>query len=112
MKSLKEKNRLRRKARIRVQGTPVKPRLVVFRSNAHISAQLIDDTQGLVLAAANDLKDKKGSKMERAQKVGSTLSKLAAEKNLSTCVFDRNAYKYHGRVKTLADAAREGGLKF
>jgi len=110
----KNQLRLRRKNRIRakISGTAVKPRLVVFRSNLHITAQLIDDHSGKTLASANDLKEKKGSKMERASKVGQLLADSAKEKKISSCVFDRNGYKYHGRVKALAEAAREAGLKF
>ena len=106
--------RLRRKNRIRsrLSGSAARPRLVVFRSNTHIAAQLIDDTAGKTLVAANDLKEKKGSKMERAQKVGKNIAEFAKEKKIESCLFDRNGYQYHGRVKALAEAAREGGLKF
>lgn len=110
----KRQQRERRHARIRakIQGTAEKPRLVVFRSLKRNSAQLIDDAKGHVLFAANDLKMKGGTKSERAKKVGLELGKKAVEKGVSACVFDRNGYKYHGRVKALADGAREGGLKF
>jgi len=101
------KNRIRAK----VSGTAERPRLVVFRSNIHITAQLIDDKSGKTLLSAHDVKEK-GSKMEKAQKVGQSLAELAKTKKIETCVFDRSGYKYHGRVKALADAAREGGLKF
>lgn len=106
--------RLRRKNRIRakVSGTAERPRLAVYRSNTHITAQLIDDIAGKTLVGANDLKVKKGTKVERAQQVGKAIAEAAKEKKLEAVVFDRNGYQYHGRVKALADAAREGGLKF
>ncbi|MDF2379263.1 MAG: 50S ribosomal protein L18 [Candidatus Gracilibacteria bacterium] len=114
MKPKKVLNRERRKARIRsrVTGTPDQPRLVVFRSNLNISAQLIDDTTGKTIASANDIKESKGSKTEKAQNVGKQLAESALSAKISSCVFDRNGYKYHGRIKALADAAREAGLKF
>lgn len=113
-KQKKVTSRLRRKARIRarISGSAEKPRLVVFRSNQNISAQLIDDTTGKTIASANDIKESKGSKTERAQSVGKKLAESAQSAKISKCVFDRNGYKYHGRVKALADAAREAGLQF
>jgi len=106
--------RKRRHLRIRskVAGTAERPRLVVYRSLKAIYAQLIDDVTGKVLAATSDLKAKGGTKTEHAKKIGAEIAKLALEKNITSCVFDRNGYKYHGRVKIVADAAREGGLKF
>lgn len=115
---MKNKNEIRRKRRhIRIRshltGTSARPRLVVFRSLKKNYAQLIDDTNGKVLAAASDTGFiKEGAKTERAKKVGVMLAKTALEKGVSTCVFDRNGYQYHGRIKALADGAREGGLKF
>lgn len=111
--SKKTTSRLRRKRRIRarISGTAARPRLSVFRSNQHIFAQLIDDEFGKTLAAADDRKAK-GSKVERAKKVGEQLSKMALEKKIGCCVFDRSGYRYHGRVKALAEGAREGGLQF
>ncbi|MGE3278707.1 MAG: 50S ribosomal protein L18 [Candidatus Altimarinota bacterium] len=105
--------RTRRKNRIRakVSGTNVRPRLVVYRSNLHITAQLIDDASGKTLVSAHDMKEK-GSKTEKAQKVGQAIAEQAKSKKIETCTFDRNGYKYHGRVKALAEAAREGGLQF
>lgn len=113
-KAKKVISRLRRKHKIRarVKGTATKPRLVVYRSNTYISAQLVDDETGVTLASANDHSEKKGSKTERAVKVGGLIAKTAQSKKIETCVFDRNGYSYHGRVKALAEAAREGGLKF
>lgn len=106
--------RLQRKKRIRarISGTTLRPRLTVSRSNMHISAQLIDDTGGKTLASADDRKEKKGTKMDRAKAVGKKLAELAQEKGLTTCVFDRSGHKYHGRVKVLAEAAREAHLIF
>jgi large subunit ribosomal protein L18 len=98
--------------RSRLQGTSEKPRLIVFRSLMHMHAQLIDDSTGKTLAAAHDMKSKKGTKTERATEVGKTLGELALKAGVKTCVFDRNGYKYHGRVKAVAEAARESGLKF
>lgn len=114
MPTKKELTRTRRKARIRskINGTSQRPRLVVFRSLNNNYAQLIDDTQGKVLASASDIKEKKGTKTERAKKVGEEIAKKAQESKITEVVFDRNGYQYHGRVKALAEAAREGGLKF
>lgn len=110
----KEQKRERRRApiRARMQGVATKPRLVIKRGNNNIYAQLIDDEAGKTLCAANDLKSKTKGKIERAKEVGQAIAKLAQEKKVNTIVFDRAGYKYHGRVKALADAAREGGLQF
>jgi large subunit ribosomal protein L18 len=107
--------RKRRHIRIRakVSGTSERPRLVVFRSLNNHYAQLIDDSKGATIVSCSDLKlSEKGTKIERAKKVGQELAKLAKEKKIEMCVFDRNGYKYHGRIKAIADGAREGGLKF
>jgi large subunit ribosomal protein L18 len=112
--------RERRKLRIRrkMSGTQVKPRLTVFRSARHIYAQVIDDVTGHTLAHVSTLsKDLKGSldegnKTEAAKKVGALVAKLCLSKNIERVVFDRNGYLYHGRISALANAAREGGLKF
>jgi large subunit ribosomal protein L18 len=98
-----------------VQGTPTRPRLVVSRSNRGISAQLVDDVNGRTLASASwiALKDSfKGDKTEQAAEVGKQLAKNAKAAGIDACVFDRAGYLYHGRVKALADGAREGGLNF
>lgn len=111
----KEKRRLKIKKGIRgkISGTPERPRLTVFRSNKQIYAQVIDDTTGKTLAAASSLKlEEKASKKEIAAKVGELIAKNALEAGVQAIVFDRNGYLYHGRVKELADAARNGGLKF
>lgn len=115
MSNTKELQRRRRHARIRakIKGDAKKPRLVVFRSLTHTYAQLVNDEKHKVLASSSDLKLKiKGSKLDRAKAVGSEIGKKAIESKIETCVFDRNGYKFHGRVKALADAAREAGLKF
>jgi large subunit ribosomal protein L18 len=109
--------RLRRHRRIRgkVAGTAERPRLAVFRSNKGIFAQLVDDGNAVTLAAASWLQLKKsfsGNKTEQAAEVGKQLAAAAKQAGVSTCVFDRGGYLYHGRVKALADGAREGGLEF
>lgn len=102
-----------KKIRSRVIGTQSKPRLSVFRSLTNIYAQLIDDENGVVLAQASSIKSAdKMTKTQSAQKVGEELAKKAIEKKISTCVFDRGGYKFHGRVQALANSARENGLKF
>ncbi|GGK21197.1 50S ribosomal protein L18 [Caldalkalibacillus thermarum] len=116
----KNKARKKRHARVRrkVFGTPERPRLNVFRSTKHIYAQLIDDMEGRTLVSAStldkELRDKieYGGNIEAAQQVGALLAKRAIEKGYQKVVFDRGGYLYHGRVKALADAAREGGLQF
>ena len=108
--------RLRRHRRVRakVRGTAERPRLVVFRSNRGIEAQLIDDVSGKTLAASSalGLKSFKGNKVDQAAEVGKSLAAAAKSAGIESAVFDRGGYLYHGRVKALADAAREGGLKF
>lgn len=114
MKNSKIEQRRRRHARIRARlsGTAERPRLVVFRSLQKNYAQLVNDSTGKILATAHDRSLHKGSKSERAKEVGLLLAKTAKENGIISCVFDRNGYKYHGRVKAIADGAREGGLKF
>jgi len=106
--------RLRRKAKVRARmhWTAACPRLSVFRSNANIYAQLINDEDSKTLCSASDLKLDKGTKSENAAKVGEAIATLAKEQKVSKVVFDRNGFAYHGRVKTLADAARKAGLEF
>lgn len=110
----KNDHRKRRHIRIRsrVNGTAECPRLVVSRSLRFTYAQLIDDTNHKVVATANDMKSKKGTKVERASEVGKEIGKKATDAGIKACVFDRNGYKYHGRVKAVAEGAREAGLKF
>jgi large subunit ribosomal protein L18 len=111
---LQRRNRIKNRIRKVVSGTAVKPRLSVFRSNKAISAQLIDDVSGqtLVSATSLSLKDAKGTKIEIAASVGKELADKASKAGIESVAFDRNGYLYHGRVKALADGAREGGLKF
>ncbi|MFA6528188.1 MAG: 50S ribosomal protein L18 [Candidatus Gracilibacteria bacterium] len=112
MKNSKAVQKARRHARViaRIKGD--KPRLVIFRSIKANYAQLIDDSTGKTICAASDIKIKKGKKMEKAKEVGLELGKKALEKGVKECVFDRNGYRYHGRVKAIAEGARESGLKF
>ncbi len=99
--------------RARVKGVANVPRLSVFRSNRYTYAQLIDDEKGITLAQASDLKEKnrQQSKTERAKQTGKLLAKKSLEKKIRRAVFDRGGYKYHGRIKELAEGARESGLK-
>ena len=110
------RQKLRWRIRTTVSGTAVKPRLSVFRSNKDIYAQLIDDVAGNTLAAASsrekDIFSAGGNKIERSAKVGKVLAERAKAAGIEICVFDRGGYLYHGRVKSLADGAREGGLNF
>ena len=112
--------RARRKLRIRrkISGKDERPRLSIFRSGRHVYAQVVNDTDGKTLAAASTLsRDLKGSlendnKTDAAKKVGALIAKICLERKIDKVVFDRNGYLYHGRVKALADAAREAGLQF
>ena len=111
------KSRQKRHTRVRakITGTSERPGLNVFRSEAHIYAQIIDDTKGVTLCSASSVEkdfDGKGSNKEGARKVGAKIAARAAEKGITDVVFDRGGYIYHGRVKELAEGAREGGLKF
>lgn len=115
--SQKQVIRFKRKKRIsaRIEGSSERPRLSVFRSNQHIYVQLIDDVKGHTLASATtsdqDIKDG-GATLEGARQLGGLIAKRAMAKNIKKIVFDRSGYIYHGRIKALADAAREGGLDF
>jgi large subunit ribosomal protein L18 len=117
-KSYTREARLRRHQRVRekISGTKDKPRLCVYRSLNHIYAQIVDDSQGQTLAAAStldaEIKEAKKKKTSQAEMVGTLLAKRAVEKKISQVAFDRGGFKYHGRIKTLAEAARKGGLKF
>ena len=117
MSNLKANRRARIKKRIRknISGTTTKPRLTVFRSNKQIYAQVIDDIKGVTLVSAASLKDEsaqKVSKLEQAKLIGKQIAQKATEAGIVEVVFDRNGYLFHGRVKALADSARESGLKF
>jgi len=106
--------RYRRHLRLRnkVKGTTERPRLVVFRSLKHIYAQLVDDTLGRTVATVSDLGIEQGKKGERATEVGKLIAERAKKAGITRVVFDRAGYRYHGRVKAVADAARKGGLEF
>lgn len=108
------KIRRKKRARKKISGTGDRPRLSVFRSARHIYAQVIDDTCGKTLLSASSFgKDSEVSgNVEGCKKIGETIAKLCAEKNIQSVVFDKNGNKYHGRVKSLADGAREAGLNF
>jgi large subunit ribosomal protein L18 len=112
------RTRLHARIRKKLAGTPERPRLAVFRSQSHIYAQLIDDDAGRTLCAASSLekelrgKQKRGSNLAAAKAVGSLLAARAKQGGVSAVVFDRGGFQYHGRIKALADAAREAGLKF
>jgi large subunit ribosomal protein L18 len=116
----KEEIRLRihRRIRKKISGTPERPRLAVFRSQAHIYAQVIDDGTGRTVCSASSLDEtlkkdaKRGANVAAAKAVGSLIATRAKEKGVELVVFDRGGFQYHGRIKALADAAREGGLKF
>ena len=112
----KQEKRHRRHVRIKskIKGTKKCPRLSVFRSNKYIYAQLIDDLNGKTLVSANNVKINKDklNKTQVAKKIGSSLAKKAIDNKITKIVFDRGGYKYHGRVKAVAEGAREGGLKF
>jgi large subunit ribosomal protein L18 len=111
--------RLKRHVRLRITGTPERPRLTVFRSQRHVYVQIVDDASGKTLVSMSDLdkgareefKDLKGQ-VAIGKKVGQLTARRALEKNITAVVFDRNGYLYHGVVKAMADGAREGGLKF
>ena len=111
---IERRAKIKRRIRRNVNGTSAKPRLTVFRSNKQIYAQIIDDSTGKTLVAASTYNNKaaKGSKSEQAAVVGKEVAEKAVKAGIETVVFDRNGYLYHGRVKTLADSARESGLKF
>jgi large subunit ribosomal protein L18 len=112
----KPQQRLRRRKRVRskITGSAERPRLSVFRSNRGVFAQLVDDRSGKTIAAVNWIEAdlRKLAPMDQATKVGSLLADRAKDAGVTSCVFDRGGYRYHGRVKALAEGAREGGLKF
>ncbi len=118
--SKRERSRVRRhhRVRLRVYGTPDRPRLNVYRSNVHLYAQVIDDTTGRTLVSASTLdseikgKMKSGANLAAAVAVGKLVAERALKANLKTVVFDRGGYRFHGRIKALAEASREKGLKF
>ena len=113
---VQRRQKIRHRIRKEVIGATQKPRLAVFRSNSEIYAQLIDDVKGVTIASASsrekDIAAQKGNKSAISKLVGQSIAKKAGELGITTCVFDRSGYLYHGRVKSLADGAREGGLQF
>jgi large subunit ribosomal protein L18 len=114
----KEYRRLKIKQRVRkvISGSVERPRMTVFRSNKDIYVQLVDDNKGVTLASASsrikEISDQKVTKIEKAKLVGKLIAERALENGINAVVFDRNGYLYHGRIKALADSAREGGIKF
>lgn len=115
IKKVERRKKLKMRIRKKVNGTAERPRLTVFRSNKEIYAQLIDDTKGITLASASSMEksfEKKGTKTDVAISVGKVIAERAKTVGVASVVFDRNGYLYHGRVKSLAEAARENGLKF
>ena len=117
VKNKKVNSRIKIKMRIRksVNGTSARPRMTVFRSNKQINVQLVDNESGTTLVSASSRDksiDEKGNKQEQAEKVGKLVAEKAKDAGIENVVFDRNGYLYHGRVKSLAEAARKGGLKF
>ena len=112
---IERRRTIRHRIRNKISGTGTRPRLSVYRSNRGIYCQLIDDLSGLTLAQANSLEksvDLKGNKSEQAKQVGQLIAERSKALNIESVTFDRGGYLYHGRVKALADAAREGGLSF
>jgi large subunit ribosomal protein L18 len=116
MSKLAQRQKIRYRIRKKVQGTAAKPRLSVFRSNADIYCQLIDDVNGVTLAASSsreaDIAAQKVAKIEKAKLAGQSVAKKAAALSITACVFDRGGNLYHGRIKAVAEGAREGGLQF
>lgn len=111
-KKQEKRIRLKKKIRTKILGTTERPRFSVFRSNKFIYAQLIDDSKGTTIVSASDILETTGKKTDRSIAIGKEIAKLATAKGITNVVFDRNGFKYTGRVKALADSAREGGLIF
>ncbi len=111
-KKQEKRIRLKKKIRAKIIGTTERPRLSVFRSNQYIYAQIIDDSTKKTLISVSDLKIKKGTKSEKSTEIGAELAKLAIAKGIKSCVFDRNGFKYIGRIKALAESTRKSGLLF
>ena len=109
---IQRRNKIKTRIRGRISGTAQRPRMTVFRSNKQIYVQLIDDLAGKTLVSASSRGVSEGTKSEIAAQVGKNIASKALEAGITEVVFDRNGYLFHGRVKSLADAAREGGLKF
>ncbi len=109
---IERRNKIKTRIRGKISGTAERPRMTVFRSNKQIYVQLIDDLAGVTLVSTSSKGIEEGTKSEIAAKVGENIAKKALEAGITEVVFDRNGYLFHGRVKSLADAARNGGLKF
>ena len=109
---IQRRNKIQTRIRGKISGTAARPRMTVFRSNKQIYVQLIDDLAGVTLVSTSSKGIEEGTKSEIAAKVGENIAKKALEAGITEVVFDRNGYLFHGRVKSLADAARNGGLKF
>ena len=109
---IQRRNKIKTRIRGKISGTAQRPRMSVFRSNKQIYVQLIDDLAGVTILAASSKGIEEGTKKEIAAQVGRNIAQKALEAGITEVVFDRNGYLFHGRVKSLADAAREGGLKF
>ena len=116
LSKLDRRNRIKKRIRKIVKGSPERPRLSVFRSNRQISVQLVDDVNGKTLLSVSSLikeiAEKKGNKTQQAEEVGKMIAEKAKEKGITDIVFDRSGYLYHGRIKVLAESARKAGLKF
>jgi large subunit ribosomal protein L18 len=112
LKKIERRLRIKRSVRSKISGTAAIPRLTVFRSNSQIYAQIIDDLEGKTLVSSSSLGLDKVAKKEQAAQVGALIAKKAVEAGIASVVFDRNGYLYHGRIKELAEAARNAGLKF
>lgn len=110
--NISKRARRHKRIRSRVFGTAERPRLAVFKSNKFIYAQVIDDTRGITLCSASDIKNASGTKMSRAESIGKTIAETAKKNNITTVVFDRGGFRFTGRVKALADSARSHGLVF
>jgi len=114
----RERNRIHRRIREKITGTPTRPRLCVYRSSKYLYAQIVDDSQGKTLAAASTAEKsvlgdlKSGGNIEASKRVGKAIAERAKAKGIESVVFDRGGYLYHGRIKAIAEAARESGLKF
>ena len=113
MKTMTNRERIHHRVRKVVNGTAERPRLAVYRSNKEIYAQLVDDVNAVTLGSASSLKmEERGSKLDNAKKVGAAIAEVAKAKGIESVAFDRGGFLYHGRVKALAEGAREAGLKF
>lgn len=113
MNSIKKKINRQKRTRAKISGTEARPRLSVFRSNSAMYVQLINDQKGVTVVGISEKNiEGKGTKTEKSKQLGMHIAKVAKEKNIKQVVFDRGRYKYHGRVKAVAEGAREGGLEF